>query len=98
MGIPIPYLSGGVSFIQKELKKELSTNKSRKKGYPEELSNKNIIQINTTLYQTKLRYATLYQTNYTTPLYIKHLKRFLFYQYSNKQTLVSSLVSAYSFE
>ena len=38
---------GGASFNQKEL----STKKLCKKSYPEKLSNKNIIQINPTLYQ-----------------------------------------------
>ena len=54
--------TSGVNFIQKKLsKKKLSTNKWRKKYYPEDSSKNFFIQIN----------ATLYHTNDATPLYIK---------------------------
>ena len=52
-------LLGGVIIIQKEL----STKKWRNFFYPEELSNKNVFQNNT----------TLYQINDATPLYIKQM-------------------------
>ena len=63
MGIPIPYLSGGVSFIQKELKK----------SYPQISHVKKVIQKS---YPIKIlsKLIPLYiKQNYAMPLFIKQI-------------------------